>query len=58
MDGSGASEPIIHSSEMDSLRQERDILREDYHSSQIAIENLRAEISVKACLKKTNWNIL
>lgn len=45
VDGSGASEPIIHSSEMDSLRQERDILREDYHSSQIALENLRAEIS-------------
>ena len=46
LDGSGASEPMVLSTELESMRQERDILREDLHSSQMALENMRAELSV------------
>lgn len=43
VDGSGASEPNIQVTEMESLRSERDMLREDLASTQLSLETVKAE---------------
>ncbi|ESO05398.1 hypothetical protein HELRODRAFT_171793 [Helobdella robusta] len=43
VDGSGASEPSIQATELESLKQERDVLRDDYNSCHLALQNLRTE---------------
>lgn len=37
---------MVHATELDSMRQERDIVREELQNSQLALENLRSELAV------------
>lgn len=46
-EGSGSGEMMVHATELDSMRQERDIMREELQNSQMALENLRSELSVR-----------
>lgn len=46
-EGSGSGETMVHATELDSMRQERDIMREELQNSQMALENLRSELSVR-----------
>lgn len=43
--GSGSGETMVHATELDSMRQERDIVREELQNSQLALENLRSELA-------------
>jgi len=44
--GSASGETMVHATELDSMRQERDIVREELQNSQLALENLRSELTV------------
>lgn len=43
--GSASGETMVHATELDSMRQERDIVREELQNSQLALENLRSELT-------------
>jgi len=42
----GGTDLAVLSSELDSARQERDVLREQLQNTQLALESLRVEMSV------------
>ena len=44
---SGNSEVNVLMSEMESIRQERDILHDELRSNQHVLENIRAELAVR-----------
>ena len=51
-DGSGMSgqDSGISVAELEEMRQERDMFREEVHRSQMALENLRSEVAVSVSI--------
>ena len=46
----GGTELAVLASELDSARQERDVLREQLQNTQLSLESVRIEMTVGICL--------
>ena len=52
----GGTELAVLASELDSARQERDVLREQLQNTQLTLESLRVEMTVSIHYTNSDWH--